>query len=266
MLDVLGASVMKAYSNRNWLSDRVLLILSIIFGLAAWELCARALPGVIFAPLLNIATSLTHEIASGRLPNAFIGSLGHLLLGYMLALAVAVPLGFLMGRFQIAFDAFDPVVNALYSIPSNAFVPFLIIWFGLFFAGRVALVFVMCVFEILLTVIAGVQAIERGLIEVGRSFGARRWVLLRKVMFPAALPFLFAALRIGVVRGVNAMITAELFFAAVNVGELMKEKENHFDVAALWGLVILISLFGLAAQEGLKAIEERVLAWHIRRS
>jgi len=140
-------------------------------------------------------------------------------------------------------------------------VPFLVIWFGLFYPARVALVFLMCVFEILVTVAAGVRDVEPRLLEVGRSFGARRWALVGKVLVPAALPFLFTALRIGLVRGTNAMITAELFFAAVNLGALMKDSASRFDTAGLLAVVVALSGFGLVAQEALKALETRALPW-----
>ena len=73
-------------------------------------------------------------------------------IGYVLGVAVAIPIGFWMGRSETAFQMFDPIVNALYSIPTIAFVPFLIVWFGLFLEGRAALVFVMVVFDVIVTV------------------------------------------------------------------------------------------------------------------
>jgi ABC-type nitrate/sulfonate/bicarbonate transport system permease component len=257
----------QAARRRPWVPHaRLLYLASIITGLLVWELCARALPRSILAPLPDIAASLAGDIVTGALPAAFVRSIGHLLLGYALAVAVALPLGFLMGRSSVVFDLVDPWVTNLYSIPSVAFVPFLIIWFGLFFAGRVALVFLMCVFEILLTVISGVRDVRQNLVDVGTSFRAGKVRMLTRVIFPAALPFIFAALRVGVVRGVNAMITAELFFAAVNLGGLMKDKANQFDIPGLWGLIIFISVFGLLAQEGLKALEGRMLPWHLRKA
>ena len=107
-----------------------------------------------------------------------------------------------------------------------------------------------------------ILALADGTFYVGRSFGARRAALLAKVVFPAALPFLFTALRIGLVRATNAMITAELFFAAVNLGGLMKDSASRFDTAGLLAVIVLLSGFGLAAQETLKAAEARVLPWH----
>jgi ABC-type nitrate/sulfonate/bicarbonate transport system permease component len=246
------------------LRTRVLYPLSILAGLVVWELWARELPRAVLAPPSVVLARLVRDVASAELPLAFVRAMGHLVLGYALALLAAVPLGFLMGRSPRAFHALDPVMNAIYAVPAVAFVPFLIIWFGLFFPARVALVFIMCFFEILVTVTAGVRDVSPGLLDVGRSFGAGRRALVRKVVFPAALPFLFAALRIGLVRGVNAMITAELFFAAVNLGGLMKQSASNFDTAGLVGVIVVLSGFGLAAQEGLKAIEARLLPWHIR--
>jgi ABC-type nitrate/sulfonate/bicarbonate transport system permease component len=252
------------FQRPSHLATWFLYLASILGGLLLWEVCARVLPRSILAPLPDVGVSIFNDIVSGALPIAFVQSLGHLLVGYVLAIAIALPLGFLMGRSVIAFDLLDPWVTNLYSIPSVAFVPFLIIWFGLFFAGRVALVFLMCVFEVLLTVIAGVRDVRPTFLDVGRSFRAGKVALLAKVILPAALPFIFAALRIGIVRGVNAMITAELFFAAVNLGGLMKDKANQFDIPGLWGLIIFMSVFGLLAQEALKGFEARALSWHIR--
>jgi len=222
---------------------------------------ARELPRAVLAPPSAVAGRLFDGMRSGALPQAFLGALRHLALGYGLAIVVGVSVGFLMGRSAKAFHLLDPVVNAVYAIPPVAFVPFLVIWFGLFFQARVALVFLMCLFEVLITVSAGVRDVEPRLVDVGRSFGARRAALLVKVVFPAALPFLFTALRIGLVRAVNAMITAELFFAAVNLGGLMKDSASRFDTAGLLAVIVLVSGFGLVAQETLKAVEGRLLHW-----
>jgi len=133
----------------------VLYGLSLLGGLIAWELIAAQFSKVVLSPPTTVARHLYAHTANLELPRLLWASLGHTALGYLLAVAVAVPLGFLMGRSERAFAMFDPIVNALYSIPTIAFVPFLVIWFGLFFPARTALVFIMCVFDILVTVSAG---------------------------------------------------------------------------------------------------------------
>jgi ABC-type nitrate/sulfonate/bicarbonate transport system permease component len=158
----------------------------------------------------------------------------------------------------------EPVMNAIYAVPPVAFVPFIIIWFGLFFEARVALVFLMAIFEIVVTVAAGAGNLDSGLLDVGRSFGAGRRKMLRSVILPAALPFVFAALRLGLVRAINGMITAELFFAAVNLGKVMRDAASRFDTAGLLAVILLLCILGLLTQEGLKALEARLMPWHIR--
>lgn len=238
---------------------------SLFGGLVLWEIAAHGVSGVIFAPPSAVLARLGRDTASGVLPLALAGSLAHLMAGFLLALALALPLGFAIGRSATVAAMLEPVMSAIYAVPPVAMVPFLIIWFGLFYEARVALVFLMSFFEILITVTAGARNVDPMLLAVGRSFGAGRARLVTGVMLPASLPFVFTAVRVGLVRAINAMITAELFLAAVNLGALMKQNAQRFDMAGLLSLVLLLCLLGLAAQEGLKALESRLLPWHVHR-
>lgn len=242
----------------------VLYLLSFACGLLVWEAVARQLPEVVFASPAAVLQHIYAATLSGELPLRFADSLRHMLAGLALAMLVGIPLGFLMGRNETAFQMFDPVVNAIFSIPSVAFVPFLIIWFGVFYEGRVSLVFVMCVFDILVTVTAGARNIDPKVIQAARSFSTPPFLMFRKVMMPASLPFLMTAIRIGTVRAINAMITAELFFATVNLGEYMEDAAADFDAPAMLAVVFLLAVFGLICQEGIKWIEPRLLPWHVR--
>ena len=242
----------------------VLHTLSIVAGVLIWELVAHQFSGFILAPPGAVAVKLWDGIVSLELVDLYVHSLGHMVLGFLLAAAVAIPLGFSMGRNDAVYQALDPLVSAIYAIPIIAFVPFIIIWFGLFFEGRVALVFLMCVFDMLLVIVAGARDIDRHLLDVGRSFGARRWLSITGILIPASLPFLFTAARIGVVRAVNAMITAELFLATVNLGSYMMAAANRFDSASLLAVVLILCVTGLGLQEGVARLETRLLPWHVR--
>lgn len=238
---------------------------SFFLGLAIWEIYARSLPGIVLAPPSLVVVRMVQGLMSGELSLALLHSLGALVLGFGLAIVVGVPLGFLIGRSKRVSEIVEPVMTAIYAMPPVAFVPFIIIWFGLFFQARVALVFLMAIFEIVVTVATGMRTIEPGLIAVGRSFGASRLKLLRSVILPGALPFVFAALRLGLVRAINGMITAELFFAAVNLGKVMKDAASRFDTSAILAVILLLCLLGLLSQELTKAIEARVMPWYIRK-
>jgi NitT/TauT family transport system permease protein len=249
---------------RQWLGPRALYALSFLFGLAVWEFVASFLPRVVFASPSRVAVKLFEGFANGTIPSAFANSLQHFALGFAIAFAMALPLGLLIGRSRTASMMFSPVLDALFSIPSVAFVPFIMIWFGLYFEARVALVVAMSVLDMLVTIATGARNIDPAAINVARSFGIRGWRRVRSVYMPASLPFIFTALRIGVVRAVNAMITAELFFAAVDLGKIMQTASSNFDAATMLGIVALVSLFGLLLQELVKASEAKLIPWSIR--
>jgi NitT/TauT family transport system permease protein/sulfonate transport system permease protein len=238
---------------------------SLAAGLLAWDFVARSFSTFILAPPSLVAVRLGEGIASLQLPRLLAQSLGHMMLGFVLAAIVAVPLGLLMGRSKAMHDMLEPIVNAIFAIPIVAFTPFIIIWFGLYFEARVALVFLMCVFDMLLIVAAGARDVDRNLLDVSRSFAAGPWQRMRLVLLPASLPFLFTAMRIGLVRAVNGMITAELFLAAVGLGAYMKAASNRFDSAAVLAVIVILCLTGLALQESVKWLEARLLPWHVRR-
>ena len=120
----------------------------------------------------------------------------------------------------------------------------------------------MCFFEILINVLQGVRNIDRGLLDAARSLEVQGLALYRRVVIPAAAPFIFTGLRVGIGRAVNAMITAELFFSAVNLGQMLKNSSNAFDTASAFAIILVVSLFGLACQEGMRLAERFVMPWH----
>jgi NitT/TauT family transport system permease protein len=245
-------------------NHRIASVFSVVAGIAIWQVAAGYVSDFLLPAPLAVFQRFADPVFLARLFRALSGSLVQLGLGFGLCLLVAVPLGIVIGRSVVLTRMFEPVINALYAIPPVAFVPFLIIWFGLFLEARVALVFLMSVFDVLVVVIAGARDVRRELVDVGRSFGASHRQRLRLIVLPAVLPFLFAALRVGSARAVNGMITAELFLAAVNLGALMKRAGQDFDGATAFALVLLVGLLGLLVQSLINMLEGRLLPWHVR--
>ncbi|WP_454692567.1 ABC transporter permease [Achromobacter aloeverae] len=238
--------------------------LSIVIGIALWQALATQVSGFILPAPWSVLSSLADPGFLARLLPAFGNFLLSVLVGFAISLAVAVPLGVMLGRSERLRRMFEPGITAIYAIPPVAFVPFLVVWFGLFFQARVALVVLMTVFDVLLVVIAGARDLRPGLIDVGRSFGASRAARLRLIVLPALAPFLLAGLRVGIARAINGAITAELFFAAVNLGRLIKRASQNFDTATVLSVVLLVSVLGLFTQWLIGWIERRFMPWHAR--
>lgn len=242
---------------------RLLSVVSLAVAVAIWQWAAGHVSGFLLPAPVEVLDRFLDPKWLSRLVGALGQSLVQLGLGFALTLLVAVPLGILIGRSRILTQMFEPVINAIYAIPPVAFVPFLIIWFGLFLEARVALVFLMSVFDVLVIMIAGARDVRGSLVDVGRSFGASHGQRLRLIVLPALLPFFFAALRVGSARAINGMITAELFFAAVNLGAIMKRATQNFDSATVIAVVLVICILGLVAQSAIRILERRVLHWHL---
>jgi ABC-type nitrate/sulfonate/bicarbonate transport system permease component len=239
-------------------------IASIAVGLLIWEIAAGGFSRFILAPPSAVAARFLDPAFAIPLATSLLSSLSHMVVGFALAFGIALPLGMLMGRSSRLNAMVDPVINALYAIPSVAFVPFLVIWLGLFYESRVALVFAMAFPDILVVIVGGARDIRRNLLNVGRSFGASRLQIARLVLLPAMMPFVMTAFRVGIARAINGMITAELFFAAVNLGAIMKQSAQQFDSAGVLAVIVVVCLLGLAAQWLARRIERRFLAWHLR--
>lgn len=264
------ASGQKALGAANGGAARLLLsgygfsALSVVVVLLIWQWGSTRTSGLLLPPPSAVLGKFLDPVWFAALMRALGQSLLQLALGFALTLVIAVPLGMVIGRYRVLREMFEPVINAIYAIPPVAFVPFLVIWFGLFFEARVALVFLMSFFDVLVVIIAGARDVRRPLIDVGRSFGASRLQQLRLIVLPSLLPFFIGALRVGSARAINGMITAELFFAAVNLGAMMKRSTQQFDTAAVLSIVLLICLLGLIAQSLVALIERRLVHWHVR--
>jgi len=258
----LGAA--KGGAARLLISGYGLSMLSVVVVLLIWQWGSSQTSGLLLPPPSAVLGKFLDPVWFAALMRAVSQSLVQLALGFALTLVIAVPLGMVIGRYRVLREMFEPVINAIYAIPPVAFVPFLVIWFGLFFEARVALVFLMSFFDVLVVIIAGARDVRRPLIDVGRSFGASRLQQLRLIVLPSLLPFFIGALRVGSARAINGMITAELFFAAVNLGAMMKRSTQQFDTAAVLSIVLLICLLGLIAQSLVALIERRLVHWHVR--
>jgi NitT/TauT family transport system permease protein len=145
-----------------------------------------------------IAEAAWQLARTGKLWTALLDSLRPFFLGYGLAIVVGVPVGLITGRFRTVEAAIGIYITAGYAMPLVALVPLLVLWLGLGFAVKVAVVFLMSVFPICINTWLGVTAVPKTLIEVGKSFVAPNAVILRRIILPATLPYIMAGIRLAV--------------------------------------------------------------------
>jgi NitT/TauT family transport system permease protein len=233
-------------------------VLSILSLALVWEVAGRAMDSTLIPPLSQICAAWWKLLSSGKLLSNLSMSLTTLATGFSLAALFGVILGLLMGRFRAVEHFFDLYVNALMSAPSTAFVPVLILWFGLGVESRIAVVFLFAVFVIILDTQVGVMRADRSLVEMALSFGATRAQLYGKVLLLAALPEILAGLRLAAIRGVKGVVIGQLLVAILGVGELFELYSNHFLMEEFWALVIIVFVFAFAVSEAIAMAERRV--------
>ena len=188
-------------------------------------------------------------------------SLGALAAGFGLSLVLGVGLGLAMGRSRLAEAIFEPHVNALYATPQVALTPLFMMWFGLGFAVKVAVVFLFAFFPILINTASGAKNVSASIVEVGRAYQASRRQIMFKIVFPAALPFIMAGVRIAVGRGLVGMIVAELFTAITGLGAMLSLYGNIFETAKMFVVIIVLAGLGIGLIHATQMLERKMARW-----
>jgi NitT/TauT family transport system permease protein len=234
---------------------------SVICALVLWEIFGRRI-NPIFGSYPSAIVEAFWELArSGQLASALYESLRPFAAGYGLAIVIGVPLGLFIGGFRTAEAALGIYVTAGYAMPLVALVPLLVLWLGLGFAVKAAVVFLMALFPICINTWLGVTAVPKTLIEVGRSFVAPEAVILRRIVLPATLPYIMAGVRLAVGRAVVAMVIAEFFTTISGLGAVIINSANNFDTATMFVPIIILMVMAVGLNSLIGLIERKVAPW-----
>lgn len=239
---------------------QTLIALGLILGMHALYSVAGSL--VMPSPL----SVLRQEIgmwADGTIPRALWESVAVLGAGFGLAAVSGVFIGILLGGFPYVNKILQPFVIAMYSTPGAAFIPLIIVWFGLYSEAKIMLVWQAAVFPILISTAAGIGNANRDLTEMAQSFGAGRRVLFWQVMVPDALPSILSGLRIGAAISTVGTVIAELTMAQSGLGGLMIRAGNRFQMDKYFAVVIVLMVLGTLLGIGLRQLERRFARWRV---
>jgi NitT/TauT family transport system permease protein len=235
--------------------------LSVAVLLGVWEFFGRDVNPVFGSFPSAIALAFVELVRTGQLGAALYESLRPFVVGYGLAIVAGVPLGLVIGRYRVLEAALGIYVTAGYAMPLVALVPLLILWLGLGFAVKAAVVFLMSVFPICINTWLGVTAVPKNLIEVGKSFVASDAVILRRIVLPATLPYIMAGIRLAVGRAVVAMVIAEFFTTISGLGAIIINSANNFDTATMFVPIMVLMVLAIGLNSLIGWVERRVAPW-----
>src|SRR3974390_3528304 len=239
----------------------VIPVASVAVVLIIWEIVRPQINPVFGSYPTAIAAAFWELLICGQLGAALFDSLRPFVLGYGLAIVVGIPVGLVVGRFRVAEAALGLYVTAGYAMPLVALVPLLILWLGLGFAVKVAVVFLMSLFPIIINTWLGVVAVPKTLIEVGKSFVAPDLVILRRIILPATLPYIMAGIRLAVGRAVVVMVIAEFFTSIAGLGAIIINAANNFDTATMFVPIALLMVLAVGLNSLIGVVERRIAPW-----
>lgn len=233
---------------RDWASP-LRAVIGVVLLAAVYEATARSghFPPTLLPTLPKIATTLVAMLADGSMLVHAASTLWRVLLGFGLAILIAIPLGILMGRFRPVEKFFLPLVTTLMPIPSLAWVPVFILWLGI--GGTVAIVIVLyaALFPLILNTWSGVRAVNPLWLRAAGAMGAGERSMFWKVILPGAFPFVIAGLRQAFVRAWIAVVGAEMLAASDwGLGWVIFDAKEFLNADVMLASLIVIGFIGYA--------------------
>jgi len=232
-------------------------------GVLVWELVARS--GMFSPIIVPSVTRIGYQFWLLAIqPESLVEvwySVFRGLSGFALAAVVGVALGVLMGRSALAAAFFGPLFSGTYPIPKIAFFPIFIYLFGIGSLSKVLLIFLECLYPIVVTTHAGSRAVNRVLLWSAASMGASRGRILWTVVIPAAAPFIFAGFRIALPIAMIVVIITEMISSADGLGYLVMYSLASFKTDRMLAVVVAIALLGVALDRLVVRLRDRLVFW-----
>ncbi|EME23044.1 ABC transporter permease [Rhodococcus triatomae] len=240
-------------------------LVAIIAFLALWEIAPRVglVDEVFLPPFSTVIGAVVDLSQSGELWKHVSASLSRALIGFSVAVAVAIPLGIAIAWYRPVSDFLNPILELFRNTAALALLPVFILILGIGEESKVALVIYACTFPILLNTISGVRTVDPLLIKSASSLGLSPLRLFQKVVLPAAVPTIFTGVRMAAASSILVLIAAEMVGAKAGLGYLITASQFNFQIPNMYAGIVAISILGLTINAILVLIERRLSRWRV---
>lgn len=230
---------------------------------AAWHYAtvSGAMSTLILPKLSTVWETMKEQLSNGPLFGDILISLSRIAKGYLLALVVGIVLGVCMGINRYVHRFFLFTFTSIRQIPMIAWVPILIIWFGIGEESKVAVIFLAAYFPILVNTISGIQRTDAKLIEVGNMYHLNAWEKFTKIYLPSALPSIFVGLKLGLSVSWMAVVGAEMIAATSGIGFRINDARSLMQYPIVFAGIIMIALVGVAMDTIITVLSKICTPW-----
>jgi len=237
--------------------------LSIPLFVVAWEVVARSgiVNAVLFPPPSVVAVAVLEWVRSGQFFLDLGASLYRVVTGFVVGAALGIALGVLTGQFALVSSLLSPLFHILRPIPPIAFVPIVILWFGLSETGKLFLVVWGVFFTVWLSTHIGVQNVDRGLIRAAQMLGTPRRQMLQEIVLLGALPYIVVGLRTAISISFYTLVAAELAGAFSGIVYRIEIAQQNLQTCQVMGGLAVLGLMSFVADRLFAAVAERTVWW-----
>ncbi|MGI5348198.1 ABC transporter permease [Streptomyces sp. CA-250714] len=236
---------------------------AILVLLALWEIAPRVglADRVFLPPFSEVAAAWWELLADGQLLDDARASLVRSLTGFGLAVALAVPLGLLIGWYKPVADLLGPVLEVFRNTAALALLPVFVLLLGIGETSKISIVLYACTWPVLLNTISAVRTVDPTLLKLARSVDLPPWQLFQKVILPASVPAVFTGIRLAGGVAVLVLVAAEMVGAKAGLGFLINNSQFNFAIPQMYAGILTVSALGVAFNQLLVALERRFTSW-----
>ena len=240
---------------------------SVFMFLIAWELIAQVVGNPIFLPTpTSVLGVLIEQLASGDLLRHIAVSTYRALSGFVLAALVGIPLGIAMGWYRRCDNFWSPLISLSYPVPKIGLIPLLILWLGIGDTAKIAMIFAAAIYPVILSTHSGVKGTPTYLVWSARSLGATESEVLRKIVFPYALPHILTGLRLAMGISWILLFAAEMVAANSGLGWLILFAERMLETPTVFAALVTIAILGFFFDRVMLMASLRLCSWYTERS
>ena len=246
----------------RWLRPVLGLLLPVVLA-AFWEIAVRMgwSNGRLVPPPSVIWNTFADLAASGELAQHAFATLWRVACGFVLGVIAGTIVGAITGYSILTFRLLDPTLQGLRAVPSIAWVPLFILWFGIFEASKITLIAVGVFFPVYLGVMGAVLSVDRKIVEVGRVFRLSGFAMVRRILLPAVMPAYVISLRAGLGLGWMFVVAAEFLGASTGLGFLLIDGQQLGKPAQIVAAIVAFAILGKASDWLIVLVASPFLRW-----
>lgn len=230
--------------------------------LAVWWVWSAGADSFYFPALPEILTTFGDTWLFERVGSDVVPSLARLAAGFGIAVVAGIAIGTALGLSPAARRVAGPIVEFGRAVPPPALLPFGMLVLGVGDAMKVFVIAVVCLWPILLNTVDGVRGVDPTMLDTARVYGIGGVQRLRRIVWPSALPQVFAGMRTSLSLALILMVISEMVASTEGIGYFVLESQRSFAIPEMWSGIVLLGVLGYLLNAALALVERRVLRWH----